>query len=78
MHKTHSGGGKPTRSFMVFLDRKVGNSLILVTALALVVVLALLVAAVVSSGVLVFYFWKLHARTTGLQSSVSPTVAADT
>ena len=32
MHKTRSGYGKPTRSFMVFLDRKVENSLILVAA----------------------------------------------
>ena len=37
MHKTHSGYGKPTRSFMVFLDRKVGNSLILVTAFCSIV-----------------------------------------
>ena len=37
MHKTHSGYGKPTRSFMVFLDRKVENSLILVTAFCFIV-----------------------------------------
>ena len=37
MHKTRSGYGKPTRSFMVFLDRKVGNSLILVAAFCSIV-----------------------------------------
>ena len=37
MHKTRSGRGKPTRSFMIFFDQKVENSLILVTAFCSIV-----------------------------------------
>ena len=37
MHKTRSGRGRQTREFMVFLDRKVENSLILVTAFCSIV-----------------------------------------
>ena len=37
MHKTHSNHGSQTRSFMVFLDRKVDNSLALVAAFSCIV-----------------------------------------
>ena len=37
MHKTPSDHGRQLRKFMVFLDRKVGNSLILVTAFCAIV-----------------------------------------